>query len=32
MNYIDIYKRRVGRSNIADTKTRVIYEGRRNFE
>ena len=32
MNYIDIYKRRVGRSNIVDTKTRLIYEGRRNFE
>lgn len=32
MSYIEIYKKRVGHSNITNSKTRLIYEARRNFE
>lgn len=32
MNYIDLYKRRVGVSDVTDIKSRVIYEARKNFE
>lgn len=32
MDYIELYKKRVGNNNITNSKTRLIYEARRNFE
>ena len=32
MSYIEIYKKRVGHNNITNSKTRLIYEARKNFE
>ena len=32
MSYIELYKKRVGHNNITNSKTRLIYEARRNFE
>lgn len=32
MDYIELYKKRVGNNNVTSSKTRLIYEARRNFE
>ena len=32
MNYIDLYKNRVGVGGVSNSKTRLIYEARKNFE
>ena len=32
MNYVDLYKRRVGVSGVTNAKLRLIYEARKNFE
>ena len=32
MSYIELYKKRVGSNNITNSKTRLIYEARKNFE